>query len=294
MVLHVASAVQLISKRRQGAPMNTESQPVFTLPLSEEAAKKAVFDHWDFLQSLARRRFPNDFNTAHLALDYVLENLQEQGWQRVRTWTGQGKLATFLAVLTTRLMTDYVRKTYGHQRMPRWLAEKSDPIWRQAYQLVILERYARQEAVEQLKTCYPELATETIYQIVAEVSARCPTRHRYQDCQAVGIDEIAEPGGSELSPEAEIEPKPQELLEVLVGYISGEATVSAGTQALLEKLNSYLHLSDEDRLLLRLRYLEGLPLEQVVKLLHFKGDPYKRLNKILNSLRLACERAGLT
>ncbi len=273
--------------------MNTSNATAFSLPLSEEAAKRAVFDHWEFLQALARRRFPNDYNTAHLALDYVLENLQEQGWQRVRSWTGQGKLATFLAVLTSRLMTDYVRKTYGHQRMPKWLAEKTESIWKEAYQAVILERYERREAIEMLKTRHPELEPERIYQIVAEVIARSPIRHRYQDSQAVGIDEIAELGSSELSPEAETEPKPQELLEALVGYIQGEAPAPAEAKTLLERLKAHLHLSDEDRLLLRLRYLEGLPLDQVAKLLHLPGDPYKRLNKILKSLHTACEQAGL-
>lgn len=273
--------------------MNTSSTTAFSLPLSEEAAKKAVFDHWDFLQSLARRRFPNDYNTAHLALDYVLENLQEQGWQRVRTWAGQGKFATFLAVLTTRLMTDYVRKVYGHQRMPKWLTEKTDPIWKEAYQALILERYERQEAIELLKTRHPQLETGQIRQIVAEVIARCPVRQRYQDSQEVGIDEIAEPGGSELSPEAEIEPKPQELLEALEGYVRGEAAEPLEAKTLLQKLQPHLNLSDEDRLWLRLRYLEGLPLDQVARLLHHTGDPYKRLNKILKSLRTACELAGL-
>ncbi|MFN3919735.1 MAG: hypothetical protein ACK4JF_05540 [Methylohalobius sp.] len=272
--------------------MNT-STTAFSLPLSEEAAKKAVFDHWDFLQSLARRRFPNDYNTAHLALDYVLENLQEQGWQRVRTWTGQGKFTTFLAVLTSRLMTDYVRKVYGHQRMPKWLAEKTDPIWQEAYRALIVERFERQEAIELLKTRHPEVETEKLYQIASEVTARSPIRHRYQDNQEVGIDEIAEPGSSELSPETEIEPKPQELLEVLEGYIRNETITPAEAKTLLEKLKPHLHLSDEDRLLLRLRYLEGLPLDQAARLLHLPGDPYKRLNKTLKSLRIACERAGL-
>jgi DNA-directed RNA polymerase specialized sigma24 family protein len=82
-------------------------------------------------------------------------------------------------------------------------------------------------------------------------------------------------------------------LEVLEGYIRDETTTPAEAKTLLEKLKPHLHLSDEDRLLLRLRYLEGLPLDQAARLLHLTGDPYKRLNKTLKSLRIACERAGL-
>lgn len=273
--------------------MNANDAIAPPLPLSEEAAKKAVFDHWDFLQSLARRRFPNDFNTAHLALDYVLENLQEQGWQRVRMWSGQGKLTTFLAVLTTRLMTDYVRKVYGHQRMPKWLAEKTDPVWKEAYQAVILERYERREAIEYLKTRHPEIENEKIHVVVSEIIARCPPRHRYQDCHEVAIEDIAEPADFNLSPEVETEPKPRELLEALASYVRGEVADLPEVAALIARLKPYLHLSEEDRLLLRLRYLEGLPLDQVAKLLHLSGDPYKRLNKILKSLHAAHEQAGL-
>lgn len=279
--------------RQEKIPMNTSNATAFSSPLAEETARKLVFDHWDFLQHLARRRFPNDFNTAHLALDHVLEKLQEQGWQRVRTWTGQGKFATFLAVLATRLMTDYVRKIYGHQRPPKWLTEQADPIWREAYRVLILERFERQEAIELLKTHYPHLLPESIHEVVAKVIALCPPKHRYQDSHEVAIDEIAEPGSWELSPETEIEPKPQELSEALEGYIMGEVPEPPEAKSLLEKLQPHLKLSDEDRLLLRLHYCEGLKITQIAELLHLKGDPYKRLNKILKSLHTACEQAGL-
>lgn len=293
MVLSLTVAAQSMFWHQAEIPMNPSDATAFSFPLSEETAKKLVFDHWDFLQHLARRRFPNDFNTAHLALDHVLEKLQEQKWQRVRTWTGQGKFATFLAVLAARLMTDYVRQIYGHQRPPKWLTEQADPIWQEAYRVLILERFERQEAIELLKTHYPHLRPESICEVVATVIARCPPRHRYQDSHEVAIDEIAEPGSWELSPEAEIATQPRELLEALAGYIRGEMPEPAETKPLLEKLKPHLTLSDEDRLLLRLRYLEGLKLDQIARLLGLKGDPYKRLHKILRSLHTACEQAGL-
>jgi len=264
-----------------------------TFPLSEEAAKKLVFAHWDFLQHLAQRRFPNDATTAHLALDHVLGALQEKQWQRIRKWEGQGKFATFLGVLAGRLMTDYIRKIYGHQRPPKWLGEKTEPIWMEAYRILIVERFERQEAIGLLETRYPQVPPSTIRKIVSEVIGRCPPRSRYQDSHAVALDDIAEPVSPALTPEAELEPHPRELLEALEGYIRGESPLPEEARSLLEKLQPHLHLSDEDRLFLRLRYCEGLKMTQIAKLLHLKGDPYKRLHKILNAVRSACEKAGI-
>lgn len=267
--------------------------PELRFPLSEQAARKLVFSHWNLLQHLARRRFPNDDNTAHLALDFVLEKLQEEGWHRIRSWEGKGKFSTFLGVLTGRLMTDYVRKIYGHQRPPKWLTEKKDPIWREAYRILILDRFERQEAVSLLETNHPERDRTTLERIVSEVIGHCPPRHRYQDSQGIAIDSIAEPASEAPSPEAELEPHPRALLEALESYIRGEGDLPDEARPLLEKLQARLELSDEERLLLRLRFCEGMKMAQIAKLLGIKGDPYKRLNKVLTRLKQACEAAGI-
>jgi hypothetical protein len=55
--------------------------------ITPEQAKAKVFEHWDHLDALARRRFPKDDNLAHEALLYVLKNLEEtDDWRRVCTW----------------------------------------------------------------------------------------------------------------------------------------------------------------------------------------------------------------
>ncbi len=291
-VVHPPPELAGFRKRRDDTTMTTTlTEPTF--PLTAEAAKKLVFAHWDFLQRLAMRRFPNDDNTAHLALDHVLERLQEDGWRRIRTWEGQGRFATFLGVLAGRLMTDYLRKVYGHQRPPKWLGEKDDPIWTEAYRLLILERFERQEAIGLLETRHPETDPGAIRRIVSEILGRCPPRSRYQDSHGVSLDDIAEPAGRTPTPEAELEPKPRELLEALEGYIRGETGLPEEAEALLEKLQPHLHLSAEERLFLRLRYCEGLKMTQIARLLHIKGDPYKRLHKILDRVQTACEAAGI-
>jgi len=267
--------------------------PDLTFPLTGADAKKLVFAHWDFLQHLARKRFPTDDNTAHLALDHVLDHLQEEDWRRIRSWQGQGKFSTFVGVLAGRAMTDYLRKVYGHQRAPKWLEEKGDPIWMEAYRILIVERFERQEAFSLLQTRHPEKEAGLLREIVSEVIARCPAKIRYQDHHGASLDDIGDTPSPDLPPESQLEIQPRELLEALDGYIRGDGELPGQVRVLVEKLRQNLHLSDEDRLLLRLRYCEGLKMSQIARLLHLRGDPYKRLNKILKTVRAACEKAGL-
>lgn len=60
-----------------------------------------------------------------------------------------------------------------------------------------------------------------------------------------------------------------------------------------KRLREHVRLSDEDRLLLRLRYVDGVDMKTLVSQLQLSGDPYKRINKLIRQLRRACVQAGL-
>lgn len=288
-------AVILIIK---GVPMNQNISvnEVKTQPppaLSTEAAKALVFDHWLFLQKLARRRFPDDDNMAHQAQDFILEKLQENDWKRVQSWQGQGKFTTFLAVLAGRLMTDFVRARFGHRRPPAWLQAKKDPIWHDAYRSLMIERYEREETVGILQTRYPEFEDIQIRQLVATVIGHCTRQPQFRE-ETVSMEAVGESESGESLPEQQLMPDQKELMEILQHYIQGETeSVPAAVAPLLDKLKAKIHLDDEDRLLLRLRFCEGLKMPAITKMLNLTGDPYKRINKLIRQLQQACEQASL-
>jgi hypothetical protein len=58
-------------------------------------------------------------------------------------------------------------------------------------------------------------------------------------------------------------------------------------------LRAYLRLTEEDRLLLKLYYQDGIKIKVIVKLLNLQGDPYKRIKKIIAQIQKACQKAGL-
>ncbi len=262
--------------------------------LSSETAKNLVFDHWNFLTSLARKRFPNDNDLGDQALSYVLDKLEEEGWQRVRGWDGCGSFATFVAVLASRLMTDFVRSRFGYHRPPTWLQEKKDVVWKKAYKLYAVDKYERREAIEVLHSDYSEINRIKIEEIVNTVYSKCTKQARFSEGN-IGIDQIVESSSMGNTMPENIEINNKQLIEVLVEFIqSSEDTIADDSvKGLLNHLQSHISMSDEDRLLLRLRFCEGLQIKEITQMLHIDGNPYKRINRLIDDLRNACQQSGL-
>ncbi len=265
--------------------------------LSSETAKNLVFDHWNFLTSLARKRFPSDNDLGDQALSYVLDKLEEEDWQRVRGWDGCGSFATFVAVLASRLMTDFVRSRFGYHRPPTWLQEKKDVVWKKAYKLYAVDKYERREAIEVLHSDYSEMSRIKIEEIVNTVYSKCTKQARFSEGN-IGIDQIVESPSMDNTMPENIEINNKQLIEVLVEFIqSGEDTIETiaddSVKGLLNHLQSHISMSDEDRLLLRLRFCEGLQIKEITQMLHIDGNPYKRINRLIDDLRNACQQSGL-
>lgn len=273
-----------------------QPDPGVEVPRTADEAKTCVFAHWAQLEALCRRRFPGSENLAHEGLLYVLEQLEADEWQRVRGWEGHGRFVTFLTTIAARLLTDFSRMKYGHIRMPEWLAAMSDPMWHAAYRLVVVERLDRVEAVEHLLTAQPCRERAFVEEVVTTVHARCRRRMRYADTETT-VDEDSVTPPSTPPPDEDLRVGSQELAHALASCLDTTAAKRAEQDsrvtALVGQLRAHVKLADEERLLLRMRYVEGMKMTEIVKVLKLKGDPYKRYHKILDKLRVAFEQAGL-
>ena len=90
----------------------------------------------------------------------------------------------------------------------------------------------------------------------------------------------------------------KQLIEVLLEFIQSEADTTddlndENIKELLSRLRTQLDMSDEDRLLLRLRFCEGLKVNEISQRLHLKGNLYKRINGLIENLKSACQQCGL-
>jgi hypothetical protein len=261
------------------------------LSITPEQAKAKVFEHWGHLDALAKRRFPKDENLAHEALLYVLRNLEADHWRRVCTWRGSGQFLPFMTMLASRLLTDFTRTRFGHLRKPIWLAEKGDPLWDLAYRLLIVESYTRHEVIERLSLGEPQRERWFIEEVVTTIRRRCPREPQYKESLT---EAGAEQADEELGPEEQLRIQEKEVLEALSAYLQGDhPSITSQVSELLARLRGCLHLTEEDRLLLKLRYQEGLKMAAIVQLLNLQGDPYKRLNRVIVQLREACQEVGL-
>ena len=276
-----------------GALLFSDVTPPDPVALAPEEAKRKVLEHWQRLDALARRRFPKDENLAHEGLLYVMDRLEAESWRRVCAWQGLGEFLSFLTLLTARLLTDFSRVRFGHLRPPVWLAKKQDPLWDAAYRLLAVEHYPAHEAVEWLLGRYPERERWFIEEVVSTIRKRC--RIESQAVERVQLNDAhLDIVDERLAPDAQLMIEDQEMSEALQAYLQGEAEVptSPRVSELLSRLREHLHLSEEDRLLLRLRFQDGMTVPAIARLLHLQGDPYKRMNKLIAELRRACQRVG--
>jgi DNA-directed RNA polymerase specialized sigma24 family protein len=262
--------------------------------LSSEQAKDKVFACWNHLDALSRKRFPSNENLAHEALLHCLNELESEQWKRVQSWQGQGDFLPYLLTIASRLLTDFKREKFGHIRMPGWIAEKPDPLWQSAYRLLMVEKHSRQEVIDMLHTIGPSRDVWFIEEVVHTVLAKCKSQPRSQESN-VPIENCEQQASFRSEPEAELRIKDDELLQALVEclHANNDPSLDPRVAEIRARLSPHICLSDEDRLMLRMRFLDGVNLKTIVQMLGIQGDPYKRLNKLIRQLRTACEKAGL-
>ncbi|MGH8615486.1 MAG: hypothetical protein ACREYF_26560 [Gammaproteobacteria bacterium] len=273
----------------EGAVMLPDVSP--PAALAPEEAKRKVLEHWQRLDALARRRFPKDENLAHEGLLYVMDRLEAESWRRVCAWQGLGQFLSFLTTLTARLLTDFTRMRFGHLRAPDWV--KENPLSYAAYRLLAVEHYAGHEAVEWLLGRYPERERWFIEEVVSTIRKSCWIES--QTVEGVELNNAhMDLVDESLAPDAQLMIEDHEMSEALQAYLLGESEtpISPRVSELLTRLRDHLHLTEEDRLLLRLRFQDGLSIQAIVRLLHLQGDPYKRFNKLIAELRRTCQRVG--
>lgn len=278
----------------QEATLAAEPEP--HADIGADQAKKIFFEHWAYLEALAKRRFPYSENLAHESVHYMLNHLEADNWRRIRSWKQQGRFTTYLTTMATRLLTDFSRKKFGHIRKPKWLVDKQDDVWDTAYRLLIVEKYAQHEVIEMLSLRQPLSDRAHFRNIVHTIEAQCCRPGTHTDASE-SLDEQALRSPENFEPEQLLVVDDHEIMEALRCFVSaGEKAAtpnSARAKKILSKIQPMLKLSDEDRLILQLRYSDGLSVKDIVNLLRLPGDGYKRIYKIIKNIKNALHATGL-
>lgn len=207
---------------------------------------------------------------------FVCEQLSANDFRRLRKFklAGAASFSTWLCAVARNLCLDWHRKEHGRYRVFRSLAQKSAAD-QALFELVFRQGLPLEEAREELGRRNINLSFAEVEERISELRRCVSSRQLWLlssgNATADSIDSGEE--GAYVGEPADPAPDP----EALAALRETHAQVSAALAS----------LSDSDRLLIRLRYQEGLTLQQVARLVGLKDAQTadRRLRDIMEHLR---------
>jgi RNA polymerase sigma factor (sigma-70 family) len=204
------------------------------------------------------RRHGLDDDRASECFIHVCGALSDDGFRRLLSFRpdGPARFKTWLMAVVANLCVDWRRKEQGRTRSPLCVSQLPE-LEQQVYRCIYVRRMSRAQCVEALVPQFPELTGATVSAINARLFALLTPQQRWQ----LSLRPSAQmPVVSGAGPEDD--DPPRQL-----------ATPDPGPDDLAEELQEQRLLQDalsrlpaEQRLLLRLRYEQGLTLAEVARL----------------------------
>lgn len=247
--------------------------------------------HWDLINRLAEKRFSDQLLAEEAAL-YVIDMLEKDDCRILSNYRGAAKLQTYFSVLVYNLLEDFSRKRFGRVRPPPWLKQLGG-VWLMLYRLLCLERFSYLEATGQAADRYRHLPSGQIENIADRILGQIPSCGSPQYLQE-SFDNHGQYGTAHVSAEKVIEEKERELLfrclhDQFFGALSGRAT----RRAVSSLADCRIEFSGEERLLLKLRHMEGLSVTEAGKKLGLnRFQAHGKLRRLYARIRLTFEEAG--
>ncbi len=241
------------------------------------------------LLARARQRF-GDSPDVDAAYNFALERLSAQDWQPLTDgYTGRGSPQGFLAITFINALEYYARAKYPRARPPQWLRRLGD-LWLQVWRRLCLKREAVESIVDALGNSDAARCDE-VRGAAVQIRARIP------NCGQVVAEEAVDPGDetavSQDALQALDRATAETLLNVAAGMLQSE-TPTASTEATMTALRDALEMDDDDRLLLKLVYDEGMKVAAAARALGMtRKQASRRHLALLETCRQALASIGL-
>lgn len=191
----------------------------------------------------------------------------------LRQFQGRSSLSSYLSVVITRQFQDWRNARWGKWRSSAEAKRLGDTAVRLEI-LTVRDGLTLDEAHEVLRTHYQLRDSRAALEAL---SARFPVRHRrvMVDDSAMEVMAACEISAEERAVGAEL-----------------SSTAARASTALGRSLKS---LPPQDQLILRMRFHDNVPIADIAKALHLEAKPlYRRIDKLLATLRTSLEATGLT
>ena len=257
--------------------------------------QQRALEHWELINRLAGRRFPGSALAEEAAL-FVLNRLAADDWRRLRAFTGESTLATYIAALSFRLLEDFARARFGRSTPPLWV-RRLGGIWLTLFRLLCLERFTPDEAValvHQQQAGDPRQIERAAYQLLGEIPS-CG-EHR-GDAPGGGAETDLRVGDEADCPEQEqrlTEGEREQLFATLGRVVFDEAVADSGSRLLARVSAANIELAPRERLLLKLCFRDGVAVTEAGRMLGWnRFQVHGRLRRLLERLRRELARVGL-
>lgn len=227
------------------------------------------------------RHFEQDSDDAADCFQFICEQLCSDRFRRLRRFKADGaaQFSTWLRVVARNLCLDWQRKQFGRKRVFRSIARLPE-LDREVFQLVYERGETQDEALAALSHRFPYLTTELLSESLERIDQSLSTNQKWLLQSRAAF---SKPRGNNSSREidhvdvVDPQPSPESL------------ALDAERHRILNR--ALMGLSDQERLILRLRFEEQLTLDQIGKLLELGNAQRvdRQLKQILATLKLEYE-----
>lgn len=256
-----SSAVGIIRHPMASTVDSGEAESLFTahLPVIERV-----------IAFVCRRHHLSADETGDFA-SHVRIKLLSDNCAVLRAFGGRSSMQTYLTVVITRYLLDVQRESWGKWR-PSAEATRMGPVAVLLDRLLTRDGYSVDEAHEIITTNHQlDLTRADVERIVSALPQRQPRRFETDERLA---DRPAPPASTDIVADGEA--------------IAGAPHVAAALQRALGSL------SPQDRLVLTMRFRDGVPVVQIASALGLDQRAlFRRIEKMLRDVRRRLERDGI-
>lgn len=253
------------------------------------------------LDRMARRRFVEEA-AAEEATTFVIERLSESDWQRCRKFRGAAKPETWLFSVAANLLEEFSRQRFGRVRPPQWLQQEGE-LWVSIWRWLCLERQMAESITDTLcrdGSREPDLIRNVMRAIKARLpwcgvsTLPIPVEYRDEEGREVSLLDRTHSHAAPLDALAgEQREDVLATLSALIG-LEDEPALDITDNDQLVRLRRRLALEDDERLLLKLHFREGLSGLAIARLLGVPNhQPGRQIRRLLKRIREAFEAEGI-
>lgn len=220
---------------------------------------------------VCRRHKVSAAETEEFSSEVKLRMVQSD-YEVLRRFEGRSSLRTYLTVVIGRLYLDYCNHHWGKWRVSAE-ARRLGPVAIRLETLLVRDGLGFSEAARVL--LHQECAGATEEELLA-IAARLPVRMR-----RVMVGELT------------LETTPSDSQTDASALLADRRAAALSTAIALRA--AMAGLTDQEQLILRLQYLEGLSIADIARALHLESKPlYRRLETVMKHLRSALLGAGVS